>query len=238
MRRIVLFSVTIIVGLAAVGLGFWQLGRHRERTERNRLAVAGRVLPPIVSARGTALVAERRAILQGTLDESREFLIRNRLVRGVPAIVVVTPLRLAGSDTAVLLNRGYVPAPDAVTPVDTAFSEATRTEFSGILLGVPDRGDGAPLQSRGRETWQALDLTAMRARLPYPVAPVYLLVEPDSSDLRHTVQAAVYPYRAEPPPLGAGPHLSYAIQWWGIAAAVWAFGYFFVLGRRRGRGER
>lgn len=234
MRRIVLFSVTIIVGIAAVGLGFWQLGRHGERVERNRLALAGRALPAIVGAPATALPAERRAVLTGTLDEARQFVLRNRLVRGVPAVVIVTPLRLAGSDTAVLLNRGYVPAPDATTPpVETTYSEATRERFQGILLAVPDRGDGAPLISRGKETWQAMDLTAMRTRLPYPLAGVFLLVEPDSGELRHTVEGSGYPFRAEPPPLDAGPHLSYAIQWWGIAIAVWAFGFFFVLGKRR-----
>jgi surfeit locus 1 family protein len=215
-RRIVLFSVTIMVGIAAVGLGFWQLGRHRERAERNRLALAGRALPEIIGAPGTALPAERRAVLTGTLDEARQFVLRNRLVRGVPAVVIVTPLRLAGSDTAVLLNRGYVPAPDATTPpADSTYTETTRERFHGILLAVPDRGDGAPLISRGKESWRAMDLATMRARLPYPLADVYLLVEPDSAEPRHTVEGTEYPFRAEPPPLDGGPHLSYAIQWWG-----------------------
>jgi cytochrome oxidase assembly protein ShyY1 len=78
-----------------------------------------------------------------------------------------------------------------------------------------------------------MDLATMRARLPYPLADVYLLVEPDSAEPRHTVEGTAYPFRAEPPPLDGGPHLSYAIQWWGIAIAVWAFGVFFVL-RKRG----
>jgi surfeit locus 1 family protein len=231
LRRIVLFSTSLIVGLAAIALGVWQLGRHAERAERNRLAIAGRALPPLIrdSIRRERLEPNRRALLMGTLDQPREFLLRNRLVAGVPAVQVVTPLRLPGSDTAVLVNRGYVPAADAVRPTAEAWSEPERGAFHGVLLPVPDRGDGAPVTSRGRESWQALDLSAMRARLPYPVSELYLVAEPDSSTLAHTIRGTVYPFRSELPPMDGGPHLSYALQWFGIAAAVVAFGVFFIL---------
>ena len=231
MRRIVLFGTTLLVGLAAVALGVWQLGRHAQRAELNRLAVAGRGLPPLIrdSAASEPLQSNRRALLMGTLDQSREFLLRNRLVAGVPAVLVVTPLRLWGSDTAVLVNRGYVPAPDAVNPGAGTWSEPEPGAFHGVLLPVPDRGDGAPVTSKGRETWHALDLSAMRARLPYPVAELYLVAEPDSASPAHTIRGTVYPFRAEPPPMDGGPHLSYALQWFGIAAAVVAFGILFIL---------
>ena len=230
MRRIVLFGVTLVVGLAAIAMGVWQLGRHRERAELNRLAIAGRGLPPLIwdSLGPQSLAANRRALLGGTLDQPREFLLRNRVVAGVPAVLVITPLRLAGSDTAVLVNRGYIPAPDAVNPTAESWSEPDRGQYHGVLIPVPDRGDGSPVASRGRETWHALDLTAMRARLPYPLSPLYLVVEPDSSTA-HTIRGTVYPFRAELPPMDGGPHLSYAIQWFGIAAAVVGFGIFFIL---------
>ena len=231
MRRIVLFGTTLIVGLAAIALGVWQLSRHAERAERNRLAIAGRALPPLIrdSARRERLKPHRRAFLMGALDQPREFLLRNRVVAGVPAVLVITPLRLTGSDTAVLVNRGYVPAPDAVNPAAESWSEPERGAYRGVLLPMPDRGDGAPVTSRGRESWQALDLSAMRARLPYPVSDLYLVAEPDSSTPAHTIRGTVYPFRSELPPMDGGPHLSYAVQWFGIAAAVIAFGIFFVL---------
>ena len=238
MRRIVLFGTTLLVGLAAVALGVWQLGRHAQRAELNRLAVAGRGLPPLIRDSGASepLQSNRRALLMGTLDQPREFLLRNRLVAGVPAVQVITPLRLLGSDTAVLVNRGYVPAPDAVNPGAASWSEPERRVFHGVLLPVPNRGDGTPITSRGRESWHALDLSAMRARLPYPVSDLYLVAQPDSSSAVHTIRGTVYPFRSELPPMDGGPHLSYALQWFGIAAAVIAFGIFFIL--RPTRGER
>jgi surfeit locus 1 family protein len=237
LRRIVLFLSTLVVGAAAIGLGLWQLRRYADRSARNRIALEERALPPLRadSIGAPGLPPYRRAIVKGTLDEPGELLLRNRLVAGVPAVLVVTPLRRPGTDTALLVNRGYVPAADAVDPGDATWSEAGREEFRGVLLPLPDRGDGKPIVRNGRESWLALDKTALRARFPYPIAAVYLVAEPDSGTDRHTTRGTVYPMRAEPPPLDRGPHLSYALQWFGIAAAVVGFGVFFVLrspGRR------
>lgn len=232
MRRIVLFCLLLLVGGACLGLGIWQLRRRSARRAANHALLAGRALPLLVGGEGRVplLQANRRARLAGELDEGHEFLLRGRVIQGVPAIVVVTPLRLAGSDTAVLVNRGYVPAPDAADPGMATWAEPGRLEFTGVLLPVPDQDDGVPLEHGGRETWQRLDLSAMRARLPFPLAPLYLVAEPDPAEGNaHTIRGKVYPFRTEPPPLSEGPHLMYAVQWFGIAAAAVAFGLLFVL---------
>ena len=240
MRRRVLFSICLLVAAVCVGLGRWQLSRLSSRRTANREALAERALPLLVSGDSdrAELEANRRARIGGRLDEEREILLRGRVVQGVPAIQVVTPLRRSSTDTAVLVNRGYVPAPDAVDPGRATWSESGTHWFTGVLLAIPDRGDAAPLERGGRETWQSLDLTALRARLPYPIAPVYLVAEPDSAaGTAHTVRGRVYPFRAEPPSLTEGPHLMYAVQWFGIAAAAIAFAIAFVLrdGPRRAR---
>lgn len=231
LRRIFLFALTLIVGATAFGLGFWQVGRLLKRRATNAVAIAGRALPPIVTDSGSAppLASNRWARLTGELDPSHEFVIRNRLVRGVPAVQIITPLRLPGRDSAVLVNRGYVPAPDAVDPGSAKWGEPGQRPFRGVLLPMPDRGDGAPVSWHDKETWQSLDLTAMRARLPYPIVEVYLLAQIDSSEgSAHTLNGTVYPFRAEIPPTDEGPHLSYAIQWFGIGLAVLAFGVVFI----------
>ncbi len=231
MRRILRFALSLLIALACTGLGVWQLRRLSARRAANKVALAGRELPvlEIDGASRASLAPNRRARLNGRLDESREFLLHGRLVQGVPAVLVITPLRIPGSDTAILVNRGYVPAPDAVDPGKVTWSEQNSSRFQGVLLPVPDRGDGAPLQRAGRETWNSLDLRAMRARLPYPIAPLFLVAEADSSaGVAHTVRGRDYPFRAEPPPLDEGPHLMYAVQWFGIAAAVATFGVIFI----------
>ena len=234
MRRTVLFGASLLVAAAAVGLGLWQLRRLGARREANRIAAAARAMPPLAlaGADSVRLGLNRRARLVGLFDERHEFLLRGRVVQGVPAVLVVTPLRTAGRDTAMLVNRGYVPAPDATDPGAATWSEPGTIEVEGVLLPVPDRGDGAPLLRDGRETWRALDLAAMRNRLPYPIAPLYLVAEStDSASLAHTVRGRVYPFRAQVPGLDDGPHLMYAVQWFGIGVAVLAFGWLFILRR-------
>lgn len=239
MRRAVLFSLTVLVAAACLALGIWQLSRLRDRRAVNAQAMAGRELPPLVtdSAASPGLLPHRRAVLTGELDAGHEFLLRNRLVQGVPAVQVITPLRLPGSDTAVLINRGYVPAPNAMDPGLAEWGEPGRRVYRGTLLPMPSRDDGSPIQRSGRETWKGLDLAAMRARLPYPIVPVYLVAEVDSSEGNaHTLKGRVYPFRSELPPMDEGPHLSYALQWFGIAAAVLTFGVVFILRGAHQRG--
>lgn len=232
MRRHVLLSMTVLLGTACLALGAWQLGRLTVRRAANLQGLTGRALPPQVadSTLAPRLLPNRRAVLTGELDPAHEFVLRNRLVRGVPAVQIITPLRIPGSDSAVLVNRGYVPAPDAVDPGAAEWAEPGTRVFAGTLFLVPDCGDGTPMVRKGRETWKRLDLRAMRARLPYPVVAVYLVAQADPArGTPHTLNGTVYPFRAELPPMDEGPHLMYAIQWFGIAAAVLAFGLMFIL---------
>jgi surfeit locus 1 family protein len=231
MRRTVLFVITLLVAVTATGLGIWQLRRLGARRAANGAAIAARALPLLALNRDWPPRPNRRATITGRFDEDHEFILRGRVVQGVPAVQVVTPIRVADRDTALLVNRGYIPAPDATDPGTATWSEPGEITIHGVLLPGPDRGDGDPITYNGRETWRAIDLSAMRTRIPFPVSSLYLVAEADSGSDTHTIRGKTYPIRAEPPELGEGPHLSYAIQWFGIALASIAFGVFFVLRR-------
>lgn len=130
---------------------------------------------------------------------------------------VVTPLLLGAGDTAVLVNRGFVPAPDAVTADVDSLDEPGTLRVEGLALPIPLRNDhGSPLVRSGRTTWRGLDLSAVRQRLPYHVLDVVILQSPDSSVPR-------FPRRLEPPALDDGPHLSYALQWFAFATMALVF---------------
>ena len=228
--RFVLIVVTLVVALASLALGIWQLRRLGTRRAANREAAAMRAMPPLrLGAVPAILAPNRRAQARGSYDEEREFLLRDRVVQGVPAVLVITPLRIAGQDTAILVNRGFVPAPDATDPGNATWAEPGQVQVRGVLLPIPDRNDGDPIRHAGRETWQSFDLKGMRERLPYPIAPVFLVAVPDSGSLVHTIRGRAYPFRAEPPELGEGPHLAYAVQWFMIAAAAIVYGVLFAL---------
>jgi surfeit locus 1 family protein len=230
-----LLALTVIVAVACAGLGGWQLSRLVDRRAVNRLALSHRNLPAVDLTREPlpSPFNYRRVTLTGIYDFDQELVIRGRLLLGTPGIQVVTPLRMPGRDSVVLVNRGFVPTPDAGRPAATGrFREALTARVEGVALTIPDAGDGRPLQTSAGETWARLDLTALRARLPYPLAPYYVIAEADTqSTTDHTAKGSVLPVRIPPPPLDDGPHLSYAVQWFLIGAAALGFGIVFV---RRG----
>lgn len=228
--RRVWFALTVLVAAACLGLALWQLGRRADRRAENQLAVAGREGPVLdLASAGSGEPREhRRVVARGGFDYSAQVILRGHLLTGAPGVHVVTPLRLAGSDSAVLVNRGFVPAADGATPDFPIPEEPGDSVVRGIAYQVPVDADGGSPVTGGRGTsWRRLDLAAMRSHLPYPVLDVYILAEPDTA-------RRGWPRRVEPPALGEGRHLSYALQWLGIGAAVLGFGFFFVLGIGRG----
>lgn len=217
--------LAVIVAALCARLGFWQLDRLAERRAVNALALAARAAPEVALAPGRlgAELGGRRVVVVGEFDRSGEVVIRGQAWDGGPGVRVVTPLRLEGSDTVVLVDRGFVKSPDAVHADLSGLDEPGRRTVRGLAFPLERRADGGqPLERDGAATWKGLDRNALRARLPFPVAAVWVLETPDPA-------LPLWPRRMAPPALDDGPHLSYAIQWFAFAligvvgAAVVAF---------------
>jgi surfeit locus 1 family protein len=166
----------------------------------------------------------------GTFDFAHAFVLRGRVERDAPGVHLVVPLKLHGREDAVLVHRGFVPADDALrsdtSTIDVSPGERT---VEGILIEVPDDPSGAaPVVVNGDTTWHRLDRATVRSRLPYPVLDVYLFETERES---RPDAARPWPVLATLPALDDGPHLSYMVQWCGIAAAALAFA--FIFGRKQ-----
>ena len=235
-RGLLFFGITLVLAAVFVRLGAWQLARHRERRTANASALATRALPPLIlddpaqtAGVEPSAMTNRRVIATGRYDHAADIVIRGQSEGGVPGVRIVTPLRPLGSDSAILVQRGYVTSGDA-RRVDLAplAEEGVRT-VSGLAFALPDTGrSGEPLDQDGQLTWRRLDLPALRARLPYPIRGYVILQMPDSNLPR-------LPRRDSAPELSNGPHLSYAIQWFGFGVTAVVVGG--IVGFRR-RTER
>jgi len=229
--RFILIAGLLAFAAISVRLGIWQLHRLAERRAANATAAAARTAPELdLAARAGAAPAERRVRATGVYDREHELVLRGRALRDVPGVALVTPLQVSGlSDTAVLVERGFLPVPDAVTlpPDSGALDEPGARTVHGIALPIAStRDSGAPLDRAGRMTWARLDLAALRRRLPYPILDVYIQQTPDSALPR-------LPRRREPPATDdEGPHMNYALQWFGFAATAVVFAGIFA---RKGR---
>jgi surfeit locus 1 family protein len=229
--RPLLLGCFVAAAVICARLGLWQVQRLRERRAVNAAALAERSKPPVTIEKGDAAGAglvDRRVVASGRYDDEHAVILRGRVYQGVPGVEIVSPLLLDNGQSAVLVNRGFVPAPDAFTVEPDLLRERGTVRVEGIALPIRS-GGGAPLQ-RGRETtWARLDLEALRARIPYAVSPVYIRQLPDSALPR-------FPRRLDPLSLDDGPHLSYAIQWFSFSVMALVFGV--VIGRQRPEREK
>jgi surfeit locus 1 family protein len=219
-RRLIAFVVlAIILGALFVRLGFWQLARLEERRTENRTLAAqlGMAPEPFTTIASISGGANRRARVEGVPDYASEFVVTGRSRNGSPGVHIITPLRMPGMDTAVLVNRGWVYSADAAT-IDLSQRREGRTSFSGFTQQL---SSGTATVVRGRGL-RPLTLDGVRQLVPYPVYTLYLVAQDSAT--------ANAPARLPLPALDEGPHLSYAIQW--FAFAVIALGGTVAVIRR------
>lgn len=224
-----------IVVAVCIRLGFWQLARLDQRRAVNA-AVAARLdqepIGDIARLTDTTGVAYRIANATGVYDNERYIVLPGRSHQGVPGVYLIMPLRLAGRSEAVLVNRGWVPAPDAATIDARDFAVTGAVEVRGLVLPFPGRAQSlAQRESTARadsfvHVLYRIDEDALRAQFPYPLLDVML-------QRLHVAGSPRYPTALEPPPLDEGPHLGYALQWFGFAL-IGVIGWFALVLRPRG----
>jgi len=232
-RSILLLLLSLLVAATCVRLGFWQLDRLSQRRAFNEQVQLGMDAPAAPVAQlvdGAAHPDEltfRRVEAAGTYDANHEVILYGRTLDGRPGNHVLTPLVLEDG-RAILVDRGWVPSEVDAAPV-RGDAEAPRQVVTvrGVLLrsdGDASAGPGEGLATTVRE----VDVALLDRQIPADLLPgVYLL-------LRDQEPTAPLPVPAALPELTEGPHLGYALQWFGFAlVAVIGYG---LLARRERRG--
>ena len=213
LKKWILSILAISFAAVSISLGFWQLRRLGQRRAANALLASRRFaaeVPLDAVPSDTARAHFRRARVRGTYDYPHEILLTLRGRNGSPGVNILTPIRRAGNDTAVLVNRGWVYSPDGMTVETKPWREGDSVDANGFVEVFPTRGPfDQPNQSRPR-SMRRLDRSALIKLFPYPIANYYLVLT-DSA-------RSGGPPRIEPAPLDEGPHRDYAIQWFSFAA--------------------
>ena len=234
-RTLAFILFAIVLALGCVRLGVWQLSRLEQRRARNALVTARlREAPaPFAEvARDPANARYRQVKLAGRYDYEHELVLTSRTRQGSPGVHILTPLLLPSSDTAVLINRGWVYAPDAMR----ADLSRWREWDSATVVGFVDEfatGTGpvsTPSVARGV---RRADRDSIASELPYALAPLIVVQRLGAA----TASDSAHPSRVDVPPLDEGPHKSYAFQWFAFAAIA-VIGTGVVSIRPKGRAER
>jgi surfeit locus 1 family protein len=216
-------AVIAVVG-TCVRLGFWQLDRHAERAAYNAAVAVALASPPVEL---DATLAERiarqpedglykRVRLRGRYVPGAELVWRGRSRGGSPGVHLMAPVVLDGSSLIVLVDRGWIPSADAARIDPEPFRMSGSVVLEGMLQRFAEGSvDGVPAWTAvGADsilTMRRLDAAFLSAHLRDPLFPLYLqqLTGPGTSGP---------PYPAEMPTLSEGPHLGYAVQWFGFGA--------------------
>jgi surfeit locus 1 family protein len=193
-RDVVAVVSAVLVAAVCVRLGIWQLDRLHQRRARNAALAARLALPllTVTSSTPADSARERRVQARGVYDFTYELTWTGRSFEGTPGVALITLLRLADG-SAVLVDRGWVPSPDAFHVDHAPYREPDTATVTGIALLLP-RGRGDVIVDGPRPDF-----------LPF----VIQLETPDP--------AAGLPRRWPLPAFDNGPHLSYAIQWFSFA---------------------
>lgn len=210
-------------------LGFWQVARLQERRAYNALLMA-RLSEPQLPLSGlpgdTALAHYRQATLSGVLLYDREIAWGPRMRRGSPGVNFLTPMRLSGTDTVVLVNRGWAYSPDARSIDFSRWREGDSVAISGYVeTWAQDCGAAsvpalpATCGDTAARALRRLDRHAAERLVGAPVAP-YLLMQTSDSALRPDS----VPARVSTPVLDEGPHFNYAAQWFAFATVALVVG--------------
>ena len=225
-RRWIIAHVTIVVAVTTCLLaGRWQLQRLAARRADNKLAETRKAQAPITKDIVSA-AAYRRATLSGRYDGDRQVLLPGRVLGGRTGSEVLTPLIIPDAP-AVLVVRGWIPQqiydpalPPPVPPPDPV-------EITGILVPSDARSGFSPtIPTEGvLRSMPRLDVGRVERQLPYPLAPLAVRLE-----TQIPLPEPGQPVPSPLPPLGEGPHLSYAIQWF-LFATVFAAGYAVLVRR-------
>ncbi len=212
-------ALALLAAVVCVRLGIWQLHRLEERRTRNALVSDRGSMPALDLAplldQDTTIIHWRRVRVHARADYPDEVVHATRTQSGSPGVHLLTPVEpLDGSwgDTAVLLVRGFVYSADARTIDYEKSREADTLALDAIVLSYPPaRAERVTLPSDPRAV-RVLNHDSLSRITGRPLAPFLLLALGDTSivDLSR-------PARVTPPSLSDGPHLSYALQWFGFA---------------------
>jgi cytochrome oxidase assembly protein ShyY1 len=228
-------ALTLVAAAVMVMLGNWQLHRYNERSAINDRIDAADSVPavpltsalPRPAAPGAAGASPGKDLawtkveVTGRYDPAHEIQARGRTVNSDVGFEIVTPL-LLDDGTAVLVDRGWVPAPAGGATVSPVVPPAPTGQVTVVGQIHLSESRPAPIERRdGRLDTRRISLPRLATEMPYPVYGAYVLLteQTPAADAAFTR----VPIQHEDSWQNGG----YAVQWWLFAAMTFvAYGYY------------
>jgi surfeit locus 1 family protein len=227
--RVATILVIIAIGVQ-VRLAVWQLDRLQERRVFNARVQDQLDQPPLTLEAHTPLnnlstMEYRSVVVRGEFDSTQEVALRGQSWNGQLGARLLTPLRIAGSERAVLVDRGWIPYEETENGRWPQYAQTGTVTVRGQMrasrqpTSLGFRTDPTPVPGERLTAWNQANVESIGAQMPYPLLSVYIQQASD------TDPDTVLPYAGlSPLDLSDGSHLGYAGQWF-MFAIVFAVGY-------------
>jgi len=212
-------SVAAVAGIAlTLALGQWQIGRAQYKQNLQQRYDA-QAREPALRIGGKPV--ERDGILFRRVEVRGEFVpqytvfVDNRIYQHRPGLHVATPLRIAGSQRYVLINRGWVAGnrdrslPQVNTPVGEQVVQGIAVAWSERYLELSSQ----VVEGRIR---QNLVFDRYRQDTGLDLQP--FVIQQDSTVNDTANDGLVREWNR--PDLGRNTHLAYAFQWYALSLAI------------------
>ncbi|HMO01631.1 MAG TPA: SURF1 family protein [Oligoflexia bacterium] len=179
-------TISLFFALLFARLSLWQWERHQEKLAyiaKMQARLEQEIVPINELLSDTSNPTEliyRRVFIKGRWDFKNEMLLKNRKVDDQPGVFLLTPLKITGSDLAIIVNRGFIPLKFANSKRERERFQKEE-EFSAVILlkeakeqrwlapADPPTGGDAPFV----ESWLRVDLKKISLQLPYKIISVY-----------------------------------------------------------------
>lgn len=199
----------LVPACICVVLGLWQLNRAEQKRELAAQLAARSAAEPLEI--GDALLDAdaaryRRVAVRGQFESVGQIFIENRHYAGQVGFHVVTPLKIAGSERRVLVNRGWVPTMHAGIPDGPVVVHGVADVPSAPALVLHGSDEAA---RQWGQRWPYLTLGLYSAVASYPVQPIVVLQDPADPNGFARYWPREFPKE--------GMHLGYALQWFAFA---------------------
>ena len=210
--------LSLVLCALFVRLGFWQWHRWvLSDAAWTRFARGADATQPLGVRALEDVTLYQRVSVTGRLDGQHQFLLDNRSYQGRPGYEVLTPLTLPAG-AVLLIDRGWVPFSGARARLpDVKLTDETSVTLSGRVADLPSAGLASGRAApKPADPWPKVTsfprAEELAGALGVRLGARILLLDP----------SAPHGYLRDWQPPGMAPlrHLSYAIQWWCLAALI------------------
>jgi len=225
--------VTLLVLLLMAGLarlGIWQLDRLQQRRDRNMALAATLAQTPFDLAndpipQDIESLKNRRVLTTGAYDFEQQVMLKVQNWQGRAGAHLITPLVFEDGETAVLVDRGWIPEVDNNPNSRVMYDVPGLVTVDGfVVLSEALTGRSEVESQEPQDQWYRVDIASIQGQMPYDLVPIYVVQAPEDNSQP--------PFRSEPEmELSEGNHFSYAMQWFIFSLGL-GIGYILFVNKQ------